>query len=167
MPVRRASRSRPVTSRWRGASWLSSGLADDALTELGKAGRPARGQHRQAAQHLRLGPAAQGRDHGTAGQGVRPAGLPRDAGDAGRGPSSGAKYGKAVGSVVNPVLRQGNSDRARAVAGKGLRAQSTRTPTSPSLRTRRLSVATMGDHGLPVQREVGHAARRRHTQDPL
>ena len=59
------------------------GLADDALTELGELTEQSRGQHRQAAQHLRLGPAGQGRDHGAAGQGVRAAGLPGGTLDAG------------------------------------------------------------------------------------
>ena len=41
---------------------------DDALAELGELATDARGQHHQAAQHLRLDPAAQGRDQGAAGR---------------------------------------------------------------------------------------------------
>ena len=56
------------------------GLADDALAELGElTERP------EAAQHFGLGPAAQGGGQGTAGQGVRPPGLPGVAQDAGAG----------------------------------------------------------------------------------
>ena len=49
----------------------------DALAELGAAGHDARGQHHQAAQRLGLGAAAQGRHRRAAGQGLRPARLPR------------------------------------------------------------------------------------------
>ena len=48
---------------------------NDELAELGAAHVEARGQHHQAAQHLRLDPAAQGRDQGTARQGLRRSGL--------------------------------------------------------------------------------------------
>ena len=47
----------------------------------GRAGHQARGQHHQAAQHLRLHPAAQGRGQGAAGQGLRPARLPGEPAD--------------------------------------------------------------------------------------
>ena len=53
----------------------------DALAELGAAGDHPRGEHHQAAQRLGVPAAAQGGDHGAAGQGLRPAGLPRRSGD--------------------------------------------------------------------------------------
>ena len=34
-----------------------------------------------------------------------------------------ARYGKVLGSAVNPVLREGNSDRRAAAVGEGIRAQ--------------------------------------------
>ena len=48
----------------------------DALAELGELAETPGGQHHQAAEHQRLGPAAQGRDRGAAGQGVRDPRLP-------------------------------------------------------------------------------------------
>ena len=76
-PPRRASTSRPATSRCRRrGSSPSSALADDALGRARRAGQDARGQHHQAAQRLRLHPAAQGRDQGAAGAGLRPPRLP-------------------------------------------------------------------------------------------
>ena len=48
---------------------------NDELAELGELTTEARGQHHQAAEHLRLDPAAQGRDQGTARQGLRCSGL--------------------------------------------------------------------------------------------
>ena len=77
-----------------------------------------------------------------------------------------AKYGKAIGSVVNPVLRQGNSDRRAPLLGEGLRAQA---PARQQALRRGLE-DLRGHDGrprLPGQREVGHAARRRHPQDRL
>src|ERR1700739_647788 len=56
-----------------------------------------------------------------------------------------AKYGKAVGSVVNPVLRQGNSDRRAPLSVKAYARKHPHTnkPFGPGSKT---SVATMGAH---------------------
>jgi isocitrate dehydrogenase len=56
-----------------------------------------------------------------------------------------AKYGKAVGSVVNPVLRQGNSDRRAPLAVKAYARKHPHTnkPFAPGSKT---SVVTMGEH---------------------
>src|ERR1700761_5294618 len=56
-----------------------------------------------------------------------------------------AKYGNAVGSVVNPVLRQGNSDRRAPLPVKAYARKhpSVNKPFSPGSKTR---VATMGEH---------------------
>ena len=77
-----------------------------------------------------------------------------------------AKYGKAIGSVVNPVLRQGNSDRRAPLSVKAYARKHPHTnkPFAQGLEDLRRHD---GRARLPVQREVGHAARRRHTQDPL
>jgi isocitrate dehydrogenase len=56
-----------------------------------------------------------------------------------------AKYAKAVGSVVNPVLRQGNSDRRAPLPVKAYARKhpSVNKPLRPDSKT---TVATMGDH---------------------
>ncbi len=56
-----------------------------------------------------------------------------------------AKYGRAVGSVVNPVLRQGNSDRRAPLSVKAYARKhpSVNKPFAPGSKT---AVATMGDH---------------------
>jgi isocitrate dehydrogenase len=56
-----------------------------------------------------------------------------------------AKYGKAVGSVVNPVLRQGNSDRRAPLSVKAYARKHPHVnkPFPPGSKT---SVTTMGDH---------------------
>ena len=139
------------------------GLADDALTELGELTEQARGQHRQAAQHLRLGPAAQGRDQGAAGQGVRPAGLPGGAGDAGRDRDPGeVRQGHRLRG--QPGAAPGQLRPARPAVGEGLRAQA---PARQQALRRGLE-DHRGHDGRPRlqgQREVGHAARRRHAHD--
>ena len=91
---------------------------NDELAELGKLAMKPGGQHHQAAQHLRVDPAAEGRDQGIAEQGLRRAGLSGQRRDAERRRKSSARYGKVLGSAVNPVLREGNSDRRAAGAVK-------------------------------------------------
>jgi isocitrate dehydrogenase len=56
-----------------------------------------------------------------------------------------AKYGRAVGSVVNPVLRQGNSDRRAPLSVKAYARKhpSVNKPFAPGSQT---DVATMSDH---------------------
>jgi len=56
-----------------------------------------------------------------------------------------AKYGKAVGSVVNPVLRQGNSDRRAPLPVKAY-ARKHPHVNKPFAAGSKTSVATMGDH---------------------
>jgi isocitrate dehydrogenase len=56
-----------------------------------------------------------------------------------------AKYGKAVGSVVNPVLRQGNSDRRAPLSVKAY-ARKHPHVNKPFAAGSKTSVATMGDH---------------------
>ena len=71
---------------------------NDELAELGELATEARSQHHQAAQHLRLDPAAQGRDQGTARQGLRRSGLSGQ-------PDDGSREGHQVS------LRQGVRQR--------------------------------------------------------
>ena len=56
-----------------------------------------------------------------------------------------AKYARAIGSVVNPVLRQGNSDRRAPLSVKAYARKHPHVnkPFDPGSKT---SVATMGDH---------------------
>ena len=56
-----------------------------------------------------------------------------------------AKYGKAIGSVVNPVLRQGNSDRRAPLSVKAY-ARKHPHVNKPFGADSKTSVATMGDH---------------------
>ncbi|HEY6492033.1 MAG TPA: NADP-dependent isocitrate dehydrogenase [Trebonia sp.] len=56
-----------------------------------------------------------------------------------------AKYAKAVGSVVNPVLRQGNSDRRAPLSVKAYARKHPHT-NKPFGQHSKTSVATMGDH---------------------
>ena len=63
----------------------------DNLAELGKLTPRTGHQHHQASQHQRLGPAAGGRDQGTAGQGLQDSGLPAEPEDRrGKGASGSA-----------------------------------------------------------------------------
>ncbi len=91
-----------------------------------RAGRPrhqARGQHHQAAQRLGVDAAAQGRHRGAAEPGLRPPRLPRRPADRRGARRSRARYDKVKGSAVNPVLREGNSDRRAPLSGEELRPQ--------------------------------------------
>ena len=56
-----------------------------------------------------------------------------------------AKYAKAIGSVVNPVLRQGNSDRRAPLPVKAYARKHPHT-NKPFGAGSKTSVATMGDH---------------------
>ena len=129
-----------------------------------RARQDARGQHHQAAQHLRLDPAAQGRDRRAAGAGLRPAGLPRQPRD-------------RRGTRRPRPLRQGQGQRGQPGAARGqLRPPGRRRRSSSYARTHphsmgawtsdsKTNVATMGRRRLPVQREVGGHRGRRHAPD--
>src|SRR5580700_4676805 len=56
-----------------------------------------------------------------------------------------AKYGKAIGSVVNPALRQGNSDRRAPLPVKAYARKHPHT-NKPFHKDSKTSVATMGEH---------------------
>jgi isocitrate dehydrogenase len=56
-----------------------------------------------------------------------------------------AKYSKAIGSVVNPVLRQGNSDRRAPLSVKAYARKHPHT-NKPFGKDSKTSVATMGSH---------------------
>jgi isocitrate dehydrogenase len=120
------------------------GLADDALTELGElTGRPEANivklpnisasvpQLKAAIREL------QGKGYDLPDY-PEAAATPEDA-------EIRAKYGQAVGSVVNPVLRQGNSDRRAPLSVKAYARKHPHRnkPFGPGSKT---TVATMGDH---------------------
>ena len=72
------------------------------------------------------------------------------------------RYDKVKGSAVNPVLREGNSDRRAPAAVKNYaKAHPHRMGAwSPESKT---SVATMGERRLLLEREVRDRAGRRHA----
>ena len=55
-----------------------------------------------------------------------------------------ARYDKVKGSAVNPVLREGNSDRRAPASVKQLRPQATRTRWAPGRADSKTNVAHMG-----------------------
>ena len=87
-------------------------------------------------------------------QGLRAARLSRRAADRRRAEIK-ARYAKVKGSAVNPVLREGNSDRRAPKAVKEY------AQAEPALDGRLVSdskthVSTMGERRLPPQRKVRH-----------
>jgi isocitrate dehydrogenase len=119
-------------------------LADDALTELGEL------TERPEANIIKLPnisasiPQVKAAIKELQGQGYD---LP-DYPDAAATPEQAeirAKYAKVVGSVANPVLRQGNSDRRAPLSVKAYARKhpSVNKPFAPGSKT---AVATMGEH---------------------
>ena len=125
------------------------GLADDALGELGALAKTPGGQHRQAAERLRVGPAAQGRDQGAAGARASTSRTTRRRPTTDEEKEVRAKYDKVKGSAVNPVLREGNSDR-RAPASVKNYAKTHPHTNKPFAEGSKTNVATMGDARLRV-----------------
>ena len=124
-----------------------------------RAGQDARGEHHQAAQHQRVGPAAQGRDRRAAGQGLRAAGLPRrPAADAERRRPRPLRQGQ--GQRRQPGAARGQLRPPRARLGQGLRAQ------APALDGRVVAgledshVAHDERRRLPLDRAVGRSIAR-------
>ena len=75
-----------------------------------------------------------------------------------------ARYDKVKGSAVNPVLREGNSDR-RAPASVKNYAKAHPHSMGAWSSDSKTNVATMGQRRLPHQREVRRPRRRRHPRD--
>jgi hypothetical protein len=122
--VRRQGRRRGRDPRHlrRGRILAQFGLADDALSELGA------GQDARAANIVKLPnisasiPQLKAAIAELQSQGLRRPGLPGEPAD-GRGEGDRAKYDKVKGSAVNPVLREGNSDRRAPLVGEELRQE--------------------------------------------
>ena len=85
-----------------------------------RAGHHARGEHHQAAQHLRVDPAAQGCDRRAAGQGLRPAGLPREPADR-RGEGDPREVRQGQGQRGQPGAARGQLRPPRPRLGQELR----------------------------------------------
>ena len=73
-----------------------------------------------------------------------------------------ARYDRVKGSAVNPVLREGNSDRRAPLAVKEYARANPHSMGAWSSGSK-TSVATMGDTRLPLQRALGHDERRRRS----
>jgi isocitrate dehydrogenase len=85
----------------------------DWLTQLGELAKRPEANIVKLPNISAVGPAAQGRDQGAAGAGLSGSRLPRESDDP-RGQAIKTRYAKVLGSAVNPVLREGNSDRRAA-----------------------------------------------------
>ena len=131
----------------------------------------ARGEHHQAAQHQRLGAAAQGGGRGAAGRGLR---HPRLPGRAVRRRRRRPPVPPTTRSRARPSTR--SCARATRTAARPRRSRSsppsTRIPWAPGRRSRESHVATMGDGDfrstetsvtMPAGRHAAHRARRRAT----
>ena len=122
-----------------------------------RAGQDARGQHHQAAQRLRLHPAAQGRDQGAAGAGLRPPGLPGEPADR-RGEGRRREVRQGQGLRGQPGAARGQLRPPRAASVKNYAKTH---PHRMGAWSRRLQDQRR-DHGqgrLPLQREVRRASR--------
>ena len=120
----------------------------------------ARGQHHQAAEHLRLDPAAQGGHQGAPGRTATTSRTTprRPTNDAEK--ALQARFAKVLGSAVNPVLREGNSDRRSPLSVK---AFSKKHPHKLGAWTADSQVPRRAHdrRRLLRQRELGHDRRRR------
>ena len=90
----------------------------DNLAELGTPDAAARHQHHQAAQHQCLGAPVDRGDQGAAGARLQDPRLSRRTRKTDEEKAIRARYAKVLGSAVNPVLREGNSDRRAPLAVK-------------------------------------------------
>ena len=90
----------------------------DNLAELGELTQLAGHQHHQAAEHQRLGAAALRRHQGAARRRATRFRTIRRSRRPTRKRTLKERYGKVLGSAVNPVLREGNSDRRAPKAVK-------------------------------------------------
>ena len=122
-----------------------------------RAGEDAGGEHHQAAEHQRVAAAAEGGDQGAAGRRLRP--CPD------RTRTRREAYDTVKGSAVNPVLREGNSDRRAPASVKAFAREAPALDGRVVAATRRRHVATMGDGDFRSHRAVGHDRRRRRAAD--
>ena len=100
-------------------------------------------------------PAAQGRDRRAPGAGLRTCPTTPTSPRTDEERDIRARYDKVKGSAVNPVLREGNSDRRAPAVGQELRPQAPALDGRVERRLARPTSRTMGRRRLPLQREVG------------
>ena len=165
---------RRATSRWQaGCSRTSpedltpAQRQSDDLAELGELATNAGRQHHQAAQHQRLRAPAGGRDQRTAGAGLRAARLSRIRRRTLPNSRSARATRRCSGSAVNPVLREGNSDRrvAKAVKQYAKKHPHSMGKWSPDSKTRVAHMAGgdfFGNEAVGSHRERRNAAHRVH-----
>ena len=118
-----------------------------------RAGQDARGEHHQAAERLGLDPAAQGRRSPSCRRRATRCRTTRTTPKTDEEQGLRARYDKVKGSAVNPVLREGNSDRRAPAVGEELRPQAPAPMgawSADSQDQRRHD----GRRRLPLQREV-------------
>ena len=118
------------------------------------------GEHHQAAEHQRVGAAAEGGDRRAAGSRATPIpDYPEEPGDDEQREVR-ARYDRVKGSAVNPVLREGNSDR-RAPASVKEYARKHPHSMGDWSSDSRSHVSTMTDGRLSSHRAVGDGRARR------
>ena len=114
----------------------------DALAELGALTMDAGSQHHQAAEHQRLrSRSSKKRSRSCSRRATRVPDYP-DLPQTDEENAIRATYAKVLGSAVNPVLREGNSDRRAPGLGQAVRARSTRTRWAPGRPNSKTNVAT-------------------------
>ena len=179
---RPGSPSRPATSRWPGRIIAAVPRPPDRRAahrrrprRARRAGQDARGQHHQAAEHLGVDPAAQGRHRRAAEPGLRRCPTTPTTRRTDEERDVRARYDKVKGSAVNPVLREGNSDRRAPASVKNYARKRTRTRWAPGRPTRRptsrtwaptTSAPTSSRWSSTRRRHAAHRARRRRRQRP-
>ena len=123
-----------------------------------RAREDARGEHHQAAEHQRLGAAAEGGDRRAPGQGYAIPDYPEEPADDEQREIR-ARYDRVKGSAVNPVLREGNSDRRAPASVKAVRAPA---PPLDGRLVAGLALARLDDERrrLPLHRALGDGRAR-------
>jgi isocitrate dehydrogenase len=120
------------------------GLADDALAELGELSKQPEANIVKLPNISASVPQLKAAIRELQGKGYALPNYP-DAPATAEESEIRAKYAKAIGSVVNPVLRQGNSDRRAPLSVKAY-ARKHPHVNKPFSAGSKTSVATMGDH---------------------
>jgi len=165
-----ASRWSRATSRSRpGSSPSSTDRLDDEqrvpdnLGELGELAKTPNATHHQAAERQRVGPQLKAAIAELQEQGFPLPDYPDEPADDEQREVR-ARYDKVKGSAVNPVLRQGNSDRRAPASVKNYARKHPHSMGDWSSASRS-HVSTMSDGDFPLDRAVGDGRCRGHGQD--
>ena len=125
----------------------------------GRSGTDAAGEHHQAAEHQRLGAAAQGGDRRAAGQGIRPARLP-GRGLVGRRRRPPRPLRRRHGVGRQPGAPPGQLRPSRPACRQGVRQDA--PPLDGGVVARLQDPRGHdGERRLPIERAVAHGHRRR------